>query len=156
MKKLILWDIDGTLIVSQGAGVRAMEGAFTKRFGLPGDLTKIDWAGRTDSWLTAEVLRYNGITPTPENCHEFLEAYLELLPDELLADELLADELLADELLADELLAKDPLVAAGPWFPARRSSPAAPAGVSAPGTGAAISSRSTAGCRLQKIVARRP
>ncbi|MSU65092.1 MAG: hydrolase [Opitutus sp.] len=83
MKKLILWDIDGTLIVSQGAGVRAMERAFTKRFGLPGDLTKIDWAGRTDSWLSAEVLRYNGITPTTDNCHDFLEAYLELLPGEL-------------------------------------------------------------------------
>ena len=83
MKKLILWDIDGTLIVSHGAGVRAMERAFTQRFGLPGDLSKTEWAGRTDLWITSEVLRHNGIPPTPENCHDYLEAYLELLPGEL-------------------------------------------------------------------------
>ena len=83
MKKLILWDIDGTLIVSHGAGVRAMERAFSKRFGLPGDLSKIKWAGRTDTWITGEVLRHNGIPPTPENCHDYLESYLELLPGEL-------------------------------------------------------------------------
>ena len=83
MKKLILWDIDGTLIVSQGAGGRAMERAFTKRFGFVGDLSKIDWAGRTDSWLTNEVLRANGIEPTAENCRLYLESYLEVLPSEL-------------------------------------------------------------------------
>jgi phosphoglycolate phosphatase len=83
MKKLILWDIDGTLIVSHGAGVRAMERAFTQRFGLPGDLSRIEWAGRTDTWITGEVLRTNGIAPTPENCHDYLETYLELLPGEL-------------------------------------------------------------------------
>ncbi len=83
MKKLILWDIDGTLIVSQGAGVRAMERAFTQCFGLPADLSKIEWAGRTDSWITGEVLRHNGLPPTPENCHTYLEAYLALLPGEL-------------------------------------------------------------------------
>jgi len=82
-KKLILWDIDGTLIVSHGAGVRAMERAFTQRFGRPGDLGRIDWAGRTDTWITGEVLRQNGLPATPENCQGFLEAYLELLPGEL-------------------------------------------------------------------------
>ena len=83
MKKLILWDIDGTLIVSHGAGVRAMERAFTRRFGLTGDLSQIDWAGRTDTWITPEVLRRHGIPPTPQNCHDFLETYLELLPQQL-------------------------------------------------------------------------
>lgn len=82
-KKLILWDIDGTLIVSQGAGVRAMERAFARHFGRPGDLGQIDWAGRTDTWITGEVLRTNGLPPTPENCHDYLETYLELLPAEL-------------------------------------------------------------------------
>jgi len=83
VKKLILWDIDGTLIVSHGAGVRAMERAFTQRFGRPGDLGKIEWAGRTDTWITGEVLRHHGLPPTPENCHDYLEAYLALLPGEL-------------------------------------------------------------------------
>lgn len=83
MKKLILWDIDGTLIVSHGAGIRAMERGLTKRFGVTCDLRKIDWAGRTDSWITSAVFRHVGLPDTPENRHDYLEAYLELLPTEL-------------------------------------------------------------------------
>ncbi len=80
---LLLWDIDGTLIVSHGAGVRAMERALTKSFGLTCDLGVIDWAGRTDSWIVNEVLQHVGLAATPENKHTYLEAYLELLPIEL-------------------------------------------------------------------------
>jgi phosphoglycolate phosphatase len=83
VKKLILWDIDGTLIVSHGAGIRAMERGLTKRFGLTCDLRKIDWAGRTDSWITGAVFQHVGLPDTPENRHDYLEAYLELLPAEL-------------------------------------------------------------------------
>ncbi len=81
--KLLLWDIDGTLIISHGAGVRAMERAIVKRFGTPGDLSRVDWAGRTDTWITGEVLRQSGLADTPENRHAYLEAYLEELPREL-------------------------------------------------------------------------
>jgi len=80
---LLLWDIDGTLIVSQGAGVRAMERALTRRFGITCDLGVIDWAGRTDSWIVTEVLRHVGLEYTAENARAYLEAYLELLPIEL-------------------------------------------------------------------------
>jgi phosphoglycolate phosphatase len=83
VKKLILWDIDGTLIVSHGAGVRAMEKALTRRFGVTCDLRQIDWAGRTDAWITGEVFRHTGLPDTPQNSHDYLEAYLELLPEEL-------------------------------------------------------------------------
>ncbi len=85
MNKLLLWDIDGTLIVSQGAGVRAMERAVVQRFGRPGDLRGIDWAGRTDTWITGEVLRQCGLPDSPENRHAYLEAYLAELPGELQA-----------------------------------------------------------------------
>jgi phosphoglycolate phosphatase-like HAD superfamily hydrolase len=80
---LLLWDIDGTLIVSHGAGVRAMERALTKCFGVSCDLSVIDWAGRTDSWIVTEVLRHVGLEYTPTNARLYLEAYLELLPGEL-------------------------------------------------------------------------
>jgi phosphoglycolate phosphatase len=83
VKKLILWDIDGTLIKSHGAGVRAMEKALTRRFGVTVDLGSIDWAGRTDSWITGEVFRHVGLPDTPQNSHDYLEAYLEQLPLEL-------------------------------------------------------------------------
>jgi phosphoglycolate phosphatase-like HAD superfamily hydrolase len=60
-----------------------MERALTRRFGVKCDLRQIDWAGRTDSWITGEVLRRTGLPDTPENSHDYLEAYLELLPIEL-------------------------------------------------------------------------
>lgn len=82
-RTLILWDIDGTIIVSHGAGVRAMERAFQQQFQQPCDLSKIDWAGRTDSWITSEVLRHNQLPVTPENIQTYLESYLSLLPVEL-------------------------------------------------------------------------
>lgn len=85
MKKLILWDIDGTIIVSHGAGFRAMARALTERFGATVDMETIDWAGRTDSWIAGEVLRVTGLPDSPENIHDFLEGYLEILPQELRA-----------------------------------------------------------------------
>ncbi len=85
MNKLILWDIDGTLIVSHGAGFRAMERAMQQRFGCSARLDQIDWAGRTDSWIAQEALRRGGLLPTPQNIHDYLEAYLALLPHELQA-----------------------------------------------------------------------
>ncbi len=85
VKKLILWDIDGTLIVSHGAGMRAMEKALTKRFSVSVSLDTIDWAGRTDTWLTGEIFRHVGLPDTPQNAHDYLEAYLALLPQELAA-----------------------------------------------------------------------
>ena len=83
VKKLILWDIDGTIIVSHGAGFRAMARALTERFGKTVDMREIDWAGRTDSWIAGEVLRVVGLPDTAGNIHDFLEAYLEILPKEL-------------------------------------------------------------------------
>jgi phosphoglycolate phosphatase len=83
VKRLILWDIDGTLIVSHGAGFRAMARALTERFDATVDMHAIDWAGRTDSWIAGEVLRVTGLPDTPENIHNFLEGYLEILPKEL-------------------------------------------------------------------------
>jgi phosphoglycolate phosphatase-like HAD superfamily hydrolase len=82
---LILWDIDGTIIVSHGAGVRAMERGFRERFQRDCDLSRIDWAGRTDSWITSEVLRHHQLPVTPENIQAYLEAYLAVLPQELAA-----------------------------------------------------------------------
>lgn len=80
---LLLWDIDGTLIVSHGAGFRAMERALIKRFGVKCDLGKIAWAGRTDSWIVSEVLRQAGLPDTMQNTQAYLESYLEMLPLEL-------------------------------------------------------------------------
>jgi beta-phosphoglucomutase-like phosphatase (HAD superfamily) len=50
-KRLLLFDIDGTLIHSGGAGVRALKCAFKERFGIDDDLHDIEIAGMTDSGM---------------------------------------------------------------------------------------------------------
>lgn len=83
MKKLLLWDIDGTLIVSGRAGIFALEKAFSKQFGREPDFTHLDVSGRTDKWIARQVLEQQSIPVTNENIHAFLEAYLEILGEEL-------------------------------------------------------------------------
>jgi phosphoglycolate phosphatase len=83
VKKLILWDIDGTLIVSGRAGIFALSRAFQKLHGREPDFAKIEVSGRTDKWIAGQVLEQQGLPATTENIHAFLEAYLEALPEEL-------------------------------------------------------------------------
>ena len=83
MKKLILWDIDGTLIVSGRAGIFALGRAFHTLYGREPDFSKIDVSGRTDRWIARQVLEQQGVAATAENIHAFLEAYLAALPAEL-------------------------------------------------------------------------
>ena len=82
-RTLVLWDIDGTLIVTRNAGSRAMEIAFERHFGRRGDLSAVEWAGRTDTSLAPEILQRNGVEPTPGDCAAYLETYLAILPGEL-------------------------------------------------------------------------
>jgi phosphoglycolate phosphatase len=83
VKKLILWDIDGTLIVSGRAGIFALAKAFRKIYGHEPDFSKLDVSGRTDKWIARKVLEQQAIEPTAENIHVYLEAYLECLLEEL-------------------------------------------------------------------------
>ncbi len=75
---LLLWDIDGTLIVSGGAGEEALRQALLNRFGIIDDLGDIEIAGRTDTSIAADICRkHEGHDLEPA---ELLEAYLEHLP----------------------------------------------------------------------------
>jgi phosphoglycolate phosphatase-like HAD superfamily hydrolase len=83
MKHLLLWDIDGTLIASGGAGMRALEVALHRVFRIAGSLADIDFAGRTDPWIMREVFRKFDLPPTPDNLHRYFEGYVAALPGEL-------------------------------------------------------------------------
>ncbi len=83
MKKLILWDIDGTLIVSGRAGIFALAKAFQKMYGREPDFAKLDVSGRTDKWIAQQVLEQQGLPASAENIQAYLEAYLESLQGEL-------------------------------------------------------------------------
>ena len=82
-KKLILFDIDGTLLTSGGAGERALRRGFQARFGIEDDLAKVEIAGRTDSGIARQMLAHHGLPETPENLTAFFDGYLQFLPEEL-------------------------------------------------------------------------
>ncbi len=85
MIRVILFDIDGTLITTGGAGVRAFGHAFASEFNLPRATESLSFAGRTDTGLVREVFTANGIKPTPKNLRRFFAAYTQQLEQMLAA-----------------------------------------------------------------------
>ena len=82
-KRLLLFDIDGTLIHSGGAGLHALRSAFKERFGIDDDLRDIEIAGMTDSGIVVSILNKHKIPPTNENVSAFLDSYVHFLSLEL-------------------------------------------------------------------------
>jgi len=83
-RKLVLFDIDGTLLWTDGAGRRAVFGALFERFGAidPGD-HRFD--GKTDPQIVRELLRKTGVDDAEIDAHldRILERYYSLLRAEL-------------------------------------------------------------------------
>ena len=79
MFRLILFDIDGTLISTDGAGVKAFGRVFDEKFDKPNATKNIIFAGRTDRRLVRDIFASNDIEPTDQNFHKFKEAYFEHL-----------------------------------------------------------------------------
>jgi phosphoglycolate phosphatase len=82
-KRLLLFDIDGTLIHSGGAGVHALILAFKERFGIDDDFHDIEIAGMTDSGIVLSILNKHKIPATNENVSAFLDSYVHFLSLEL-------------------------------------------------------------------------
>jgi len=53
--KLLLFDIDGTLLQTNGAGTRAANRAFEKIYGIKNAMNQIDAAGKTDPIILKEI-----------------------------------------------------------------------------------------------------
>ncbi len=60
MRKLVLFDIDGTLVLTGGAGLRAMNTALQEVFGHANGLDGIALAGRTDWAILSDAVRRIG------------------------------------------------------------------------------------------------
>jgi len=82
-KRLLLFDIDGTLIHSGGAGVHALKLTLAERFGIADDLDDIEIAGMTDSGIVVSILKKHRIPATNENIAAFLDSYVHFLSLEL-------------------------------------------------------------------------
>ena len=82
-KRLLLFDIDGTLIHSGGAGMEALKRAFKERFRIEDDLHDIEFAGMTDSGIVTNILNKHKIPANAENVTAFLDSYVHFLSKEL-------------------------------------------------------------------------
>tara|TARA_R110002072_G_scaffold287242_1_gene452625 strand:- start:85795 stop:86472 length:678 start_codon:yes stop_codon:yes gene_type:complete len=82
-----LFDIDGTLLSSGGAGQAAMEVALESAFGITAPTEGISVAGRTDRAIVTELLNFHGVENSEANWTQFVSAYLERLPHELTSRE---------------------------------------------------------------------
>lgn len=79
MKKLLLWDIDGTLVNSGGAGRKAMEIAINKLFSIEASLEAIDFNGRTDQNIFNQFFNQFGLKDSEDRRLELCELYCQQL-----------------------------------------------------------------------------
>lgn len=80
--KVCLFDIDGTLLSSGGAGKAALESALTEEFGVP-IREHIPYSGRTDRAIIRDLFQAHGVDHTEANVERIFRGYLHRLPDSL-------------------------------------------------------------------------
>lgn len=81
--RVYLFDIDGTLIFSGGAGGAAVKQALKDEFGLTEIKDGVPMSGRTDRVILRELFQLNAVEDTPDNWQRFLAGYLRALPRQL-------------------------------------------------------------------------
>jgi len=82
--KIVLFDLDGTLVSTGGAGIRALDLAFEKVYGLRGAMTDVHPSGKTDPKIIREIVNKKlGRPAQNDEVAEICEAYLGFLPQEV-------------------------------------------------------------------------
>jgi phosphoglycolate phosphatase-like HAD superfamily hydrolase len=79
MVRLVLFDIDGTLVRTGGAGIKAFARVFATEFGAHDGVERLKFAGRTDVSLVREFFGLHSITASPENFERFFTRYVHWL-----------------------------------------------------------------------------
>ena len=83
-----LFDIDGTLIDTGGAGTRSWKHAFDKLYGIPADIGEHSKSGETDPTVARKTFEETmGREPTEEELSGLFAAYLYRLADEVATSE---------------------------------------------------------------------
>ena len=80
----VLFDIDGTLISTGGAGARSWRYAFDELHGIPADIGQFTDAGMTDPTVARRTFQAAvGHDPSPRELATVMAAYLDRLPYEV-------------------------------------------------------------------------
>jgi phosphoglycolate phosphatase len=79
--RLVLFDIDGTLVSAGGVSARALEEALVQTFGTAGPAAGYDYSGKTDPQIVRELMRGAGLSDSAIEEHRplALERYRGLL-----------------------------------------------------------------------------
>ncbi len=81
--KVLLFDIDGTLMLSGGAGLRAMNKAFIDVYHVKDALAGVNLAGRTDTSIIEDALEKFSIPFDPSVFQSYKECYYNYLNEEI-------------------------------------------------------------------------
>jgi phosphoglycolate phosphatase-like HAD superfamily hydrolase len=80
--KAVLWDIDGTLLTTGGAGAVAWQRAFQELYGVEANIDEHTRAGMTDPEITEIIFdEVVGRPGTPEEHAKVIAKYLDYMPD---------------------------------------------------------------------------
>jgi len=80
---VVLFDIDGTLVLTGGAGGRAMTMAFRELFAIDNAFHGIPLPGRTDAWILSDAVSAHGIPRDSPDLARFTDVYFRHLTIEL-------------------------------------------------------------------------
>jgi phosphoglycolate phosphatase len=74
--RLVLFDIDGTLIRTGGAGEKAFARVFETEFSVANGTARLHFAGRTDPSIVRDFFQHHRIEAIPENFSRFFDNYV--------------------------------------------------------------------------------
>ncbi|HWC70661.1 MAG TPA: HAD family hydrolase [Actinomycetota bacterium] len=83
-RRVVLFDVDGTLIDTGGAGGRSWSHAFREAFGVDGDIRRFSEVGMTDPVVARETFEGTlGRAPTTDEVIRLMMRYVLRLPEEV-------------------------------------------------------------------------
>lgn len=81
--RVLLFDIDGTLLLTNGGGREALRQALELEFGLSGAAADVDFSGRTDRAILQEILVCNRLPDDEPHFRRLRDRYVTMFPEVL-------------------------------------------------------------------------